>query len=197
VAEYKHLRARDGSPTTPGGLIRKLIELTAAARRHHPGASLWVYHGAGRFFAGIRYPRATIDAWTRRHGILDDTGRPLRLVLSHLRKAHKALWYLKTEGHVARFAVGHTPEVAARHYADVPALLPLHEGDRRRSVPVRPGRGAVPAGVSLRSSQHRPARVPAPLAPASLRQAFNRARRFFEFDRATRSPAIVSSRGRT
>ena len=28
---------------------------------------------------------------------------------------------------MARFAVGHTPEVAARHYADVPALRPLHE----------------------------------------------------------------------
>jgi hypothetical protein len=28
---------------------------------------------------------------------------------------------------MTRFAVGHTPEVAARHYADVPALRPLHE----------------------------------------------------------------------
>jgi hypothetical protein len=126
-AEHKQLRVRDGSSTTPGGLIRKLIELTAAARRHHSSANLWVYHGAAIFFAGIRHPRATVDAWTRRHGIVDDAGRPLRLVLSHLRKTHKALWYLKTEGHMARFAVGHTPEVAARHYADVPALRPLHE----------------------------------------------------------------------
>jgi hypothetical protein len=126
-AEHKQLRVRDGSSTTPGGLIRKLIEMTAAARRHHPSANLWVYHGAASFFAGIRHPRATVDAWTRRHGIVDDAGRPLRLVLSRLRKTHKALWYLKTEGHMARFAVGHTPEVAARHYADVPALRPLHE----------------------------------------------------------------------
>ena len=44
-AEHKFWRARDGSPTTPGGLIRKLIELTAAAHRHHPSVSLWVYHG--------------------------------------------------------------------------------------------------------------------------------------------------------
>ena len=28
---------------------------------------------------------------------------------------------------LARFAVGHTPEVAARHYADLPSLRPLHE----------------------------------------------------------------------
>lgn len=126
-AEHKHLRTRDGSPTMPGGLIRKLIELTAAARRHHPSASLWVYHGDGRFAAGIRQPTAPVDAWMRRHRIVDDAGHPLRLVLSRLRKTHKALWYLKTEGHVARFAVGHTPEIAARHYADVPALRPLHE----------------------------------------------------------------------
>ena len=73
------------------------------------------------------HPQTLVDAWTRRHAIVDDDGRPLRLLLSHLRKTHKALWYIKTEGHMARFAVGHTPEVAARHYADVPALRPLHE----------------------------------------------------------------------
>jgi hypothetical protein len=28
---------------------------------------------------------------------------------------------------MARFAVGHTPEIAARHYADIPSLRPLHE----------------------------------------------------------------------
>jgi intergrase/recombinase len=49
------------------------------------------------------------------------------LRLSQLRKTHKALWYLKTEGHMARFAVGHTAEIAARHYADIPSLRPLHE----------------------------------------------------------------------
>lgn len=126
-AEHKRLRVRDGGPTTPGGLIRRLIEVTAPARKHHPSQCLWVYCGAGRFAAGIRHPRELVDSWTRRHDIIGDDGRPLRLLLSHLRKTHKALWYLKTEGHMARFAVGHTPEVAARHYADVPALRSLHE----------------------------------------------------------------------
>lgn len=126
-AEHKRLRVRDGGSTTPGGLIRRLVEITAAARRYHPSENLWVYCGTGTFGAGIRHPQVLVDAWMRRHGIVDDDGRPLRLLLSRLRKTHKALWYLKTEGHVARFAVGHTPEVAARHYADVPALRPLHE----------------------------------------------------------------------
>jgi hypothetical protein len=67
------------------------------------------------------------DIWTRHHAIVDDDGQPLRLLLSRLRKTHKALWYHKTEGHMARFAVGHTVEVAARHYADIPSLRPLHE----------------------------------------------------------------------
>lgn len=126
-AEYKAMRVRDGGAGTPGGLIRRLIEVTAAARQHVPSECLWVYQCCGALRAGIDHPRPTLDAWTRRHGIVDDDGRPLRLLLSRLRKTHKALWYLKTEGHMARFAVGHTPEVAARHYADLPSLRPLHE----------------------------------------------------------------------
>ena len=126
-AEHKRLRVRDGGPTTPGGMIRRRIEVTARARGRHPSQCLWVYCGAGALAAGIGHPQELVDSWTRRHDIVDDDGRPLRLLLSRLRKTHKALWYLKTEGHMARFAVGHTPEVAARHYADVPALRPLHE----------------------------------------------------------------------
>ncbi|MGH8429602.1 MAG: hypothetical protein ACREUF_04275, partial [Solimonas sp.] len=59
--------------------------------------------------------------------IADDDRRPLHLLLSRLRKTHKALWYAKTQGDLARFAVGHTPEIAARHYADLPSLRHLHE----------------------------------------------------------------------
>lgn len=126
-AEHKTLRVRDGGAGTPGGLIRRLIDVTAAARQHVQSECLWVYQCWGALRAGIGHPRHTLDAWTRRNGIVDDDGRPLRIVLSRLRKTHKALWYLKTEGHMARFAVGHTSEVAARHYADLPSLRPLHE----------------------------------------------------------------------
>ena len=126
-AEYKTIKVRDGGVGTPGGLIRRVIEVTAAARRHHSNQGLWIDHRCGTLTDHIGHSRETIDAWTRRYSIVDDESRPLRLVLSRLRKTHKALWYLKTEGHMARFAVGHTPEVAARHYADVPSLRPLHE----------------------------------------------------------------------
>ncbi len=126
--EWKRLRVRDGASSTPGGIIRTLIELTAAARRHKPSDSLWIYFHTGRLEDRITlHGRETIDSWIARHGIVDDAGQPLRLLLSRLRKTHKALWYAKTQGDLARFAIGHTPEVAARHYADLPSLRHLHE----------------------------------------------------------------------
>lgn len=126
-AEHKTLRVRDGNHRTPGGLIRQVIALTPAARRHRPSDSLWLHYGSGELKSGLKHPQYLIDLWTTKHNILDDDGHPLHLSLSRLRKTHKALWYLKTEGHMTRFAVGHTREVAARHYADIPALRQLHE----------------------------------------------------------------------
>jgi hypothetical protein len=127
-SEWKRLRVRDGASSTPGGIIRTLIELTAAPRRHKPSDSLWVYFHWGRLFDRfIHHPQNMIDNWVARHGIVDDAGQPLHLLLSHLRKTHKALWYAKTQGDLARFAIGHTPEVAAHHYADLPSLRHLHE----------------------------------------------------------------------
>jgi len=126
-AEHKSMRVRDGGIGTPGGLIRRLIDVTAAARQHLPSECLWVYHNAGGLRTGIRIPAQLIASWVRRHGIVDDDGAPLRLLLSRLRKTHKALWYTKTEGHMTRFAVGHSRDVAARHYADLPSLRHLHE----------------------------------------------------------------------
>jgi hypothetical protein len=75
----------------------------------------------------IHHPQWQVDVWIRHHDIRDDDGKPLYLLLSRLRKTHKALWYLKSQGEIARFAVGHTPEVAVRHYADIPSLRPVHE----------------------------------------------------------------------
>src|SRR3546814_15371204 len=46
-AEHKSMRIRDGGGGTPGGLIRRLIDVTAAARVHLPGDCLWAYHNVG------------------------------------------------------------------------------------------------------------------------------------------------------
>lgn len=156
-AEYKSMRVRDGGIGTPGGLIRRLIEVTAVARQHLTTDCLWVYHSAGGLHAGIRHPRERLDAWVARHRIVDDDGKPLYLLLARLRKTHKALWYTKTEGHMARFAVGHTREVAARHYADLPSLRPLHEATVAEAF-----REAVAAAMPT---------ILAPTAEQSLRDA--------------------------
>jgi len=126
-AEHKSMRVRDGGSGTPGGLIRRLIDVTAAAREHLPDDCLWAYHNVGGLRGGIFDLKHQLASWALRHGISDDDGKSLHLLLSRLRKTHKALWYTKTEGHMTRFAVGHSREVAARHYADLPSLRPLHE----------------------------------------------------------------------
>ena len=91
-AEHKGMRVRDGGGGTPGGLIRRLIEVTATARTHLNDDRIWVYHNAGGLRAGIRHPTERIDAWVAQNDIVDDDGKPLYLLLSRLRKTHKALW---------------------------------------------------------------------------------------------------------
>ena len=65
--------------------------------------------------------------FVRRHQLTDDEGEPLNLQLSRLRKTQKAEWYIKTNGQLDAFAIGHSLEVAANHYADIPALRRIHE----------------------------------------------------------------------
>jgi len=106
---------------------------TSERRQHVPVSTstenciVWLYFHTGRIADRILHPQEMIDIWVARHSLVDDPGQPLPLLLSRLRKTHKALWYAKTQGDMARFAIGHTPEVAARHYADLPSLRHLHE----------------------------------------------------------------------
>ena len=125
-SEWKRLRVRDGGSSTPGGLVRLAIRLSARARRHADTDRLWVYCTLFGLITpkDLRYPTR---CFIERHGVVDDKGDALHLTLSRLRKTQKAEWYVKTEGQMERFAVGHTPEVAANHYADIPALRHVHE----------------------------------------------------------------------
>ena len=111
------------------------------ARR--PGADGAAPDGAGAREAERRQPVVLLPQWTPdgrvhpseevlasfvdRNDIVDDGGKPLKLVLVRLRKTHKAEWYRRTNGQMEQFAIGHTAEVAANHYADIPALRALHE----------------------------------------------------------------------
>ena len=125
-SEWKRLRVRDGGSSTPGGLLRLALRLSARARRHAETDRLWVYCTSFGLITpkDLRYPT---QRFIERHGIVDDKGDALHLALSRLRKTQKAEWYVKTEGQMERFAVGHMPEIAANHYADIPALRHVHE----------------------------------------------------------------------
>ncbi|MER8472808.1 hypothetical protein NKH23_25985 [Mesorhizobium sp. M1328] len=126
-AEWKRLRVRDGGSSTPGGLIRKVLQWTAPARSRLGADTLWVHCAWGRLTPRILSMKEAVVSWTGRHGILDEQGQPFRLNLTRLRNTHKATWYRRTGGQLDRFAVGHSVAVAANHYADIPALRHLHD----------------------------------------------------------------------
>jgi hypothetical protein len=126
-AEWKQLRVRDGSTTTPGGLIRLALALTERARRHLGSDRLWVLWTVAGLRPASEDGRQGIDAFVKTHRLKGDGGKPLHLNLSRLRKTQKAEWYRRTGGQMEQFAVGHSVAVAARHYAEIPALAHIHE----------------------------------------------------------------------
>ncbi|SDN38013.1 phage integrase SAM-like domain-containing protein [Ensifer sp. YR511] len=126
-SEWKHVRVRDGSIATPGGLMRLAISLTERARRHTGSDRLWVLWTVNGLRSLSDDGTQGVDAFVERYKLTDDEGRPLRLQLSRLRKTFKAEWYRRTNGQLEQFAVGHSIPVAARHYADIPALRHVHE----------------------------------------------------------------------
>lgn len=126
-ADWKRLRVRDGGSTTPGGLIRLALALTERARRHLGSDRLWVlWTVAGLRPASDDGPN-DLDRFAADHGLVDDEDRPLHINLSRLRKTQKAEWYHRTGGQMEQFAIGHTVAVAARHYAEIPALAHIHD----------------------------------------------------------------------
>jgi hypothetical protein len=126
-AQWKRLRVRDGGSSTPGGLIRLAIGLTARARRYLGTDALWASWNGYGLSDGTRISRSGVSVFIAHHGVMDDDGRPLHLELSRLRKTQKAERYLRSHGQLDDFALGHTVAVAARHYADIPALRHVHE----------------------------------------------------------------------
>jgi len=126
-AEWKRLRVRDGSTATPGGLIRLAVALTERARRHLRSDRLWVLWTVTGLRPAREDGRQGIDAFVKSHSLNDGDGKPLHLNLSRLRKTQKAEWYRRTGGQMEQFAVGHSIAVAARHYAQIPALAHIHE----------------------------------------------------------------------
>ncbi len=128
------MRVRDGGAATPGGLLRLVMRLTLRARRHageEDCQKLWIYlqtSAVPQVRASSNFLSAPFSQrFTARHGILGEDGEPLILHYRRLRKTYKAEFYRLTRGQLPLLASGHSPEVAAAHYADIPALRPVHE----------------------------------------------------------------------
>ncbi|QMU75975.1 hypothetical protein GXW83_09740 [Streptacidiphilus sp. PB12-B1b] len=127
--EWNRIRVRDGSPRSPGGLLRLALRLTAQVREVTGSPALWQYRqAAGVLCTRLSPPVATSMAtrFVAAHQ-LSDHGEPLVLNLSRLRKTYKAAVYKATGGRMSAFVQGHSPDVAAAHYADIPSLRDLHE----------------------------------------------------------------------
>lgn len=130
----KSVRVADGGALHhPGGLVRLALRLTQRGRTLLGSDALWVGAGDDGLCEPFRKQHShtlQVDRFLRRHGLVGRTdrgGRPLLLDLRRLRKSYKSELYHRTAGVLPDFAVGHSQETAASHYADIPAHRELHE----------------------------------------------------------------------
>ncbi len=129
--EWKTERVRDGGITTPGGIIRRVVQLTQRARSHFGISQLWVAFGHGHLYLphfSVTQRNGPIARFVTDHDLRDEQGQPLTLQLLRLRKTRRAERYLLGHGQLEDVARGvHTPQIAGDHYADIPALRHIHE----------------------------------------------------------------------
>lgn len=144
------VRLRDGNLTTPGGIIRAVLALTAPLRHHSPSDYLW-WCLAGRNSKGMRagqmgrvpsfVPGRSVMAgitapvvinldllpqWVARHDLRDEDGAPLDLQASRLRKNYKVEVTRATGGALGALTDDHTAVVHIGRYAKVKAAVKVH-----------------------------------------------------------------------
>ncbi|WP_330436272.1 hypothetical protein OIC43_42505 [Streptomyces sp. NBC_00825] len=163
-SELNRMRVRDGGASTPGGLVRLVLRLTRRARVHaweESKSALWIYwqDRRGRISGGSRHfrPRHAAGLFCERYDLRDEDGERMAVQLRRLRKTYKAEYYRATKGQLPLLARGHSAEVAAAHYADIPSLRPLHEA-------------AVAEGLTQALEEAVQLRVIPPQREAELRQ---------------------------
>lgn len=138
AVDEDHMRIRVDGRLAPGALIKIVLNFTKATRRLAPADEAdWLFIGYGRRPRGdgTSLRRLVLESdlvYSRRlcakYGIVDDDKQPLDgLTLARLRKTHKAEKYIKTDGHLADVADDHSRSIAAKNYANIPSLRPLHE----------------------------------------------------------------------
>ena len=133
-------RVRDGQGTSPGGLVRNLVQITARARRWAGSDALWVAvkekegfttRAAGEFRARNGQNSPLQEFALDYDLVYEDAPDGDELLVVHgsrLRKTYVAAAYRAVGGDVGATAraAGNTARVAMRHYGDIPSLGPLH-----------------------------------------------------------------------
>ncbi|MCG7522949.1 hypothetical protein MHW47_00570 [Streptomyces sp. OfavH-34-F] len=135
--QNKSLRVRDGGTLrTPGGVIRLSQRLTQRARDMIGAEELWVLPSGTTGVLAPRFTRTVaVDTVPRRaflaehkiDAMKDHDGGGVSLDLRRIRKTFKSRQYLRAGGILPDFVSGHSPGVAARHYADIPAHDEIHD----------------------------------------------------------------------
>jgi hypothetical protein len=135
--QNKSLRVRDGGTLrSPGGVIRLALRLTQRARDIAGSEELWVVASGMTGEAVPRFTRNVVvdTPWRRSFladykidAMVDRDGGGVSLDLRRLRKTFKSRRYLQAGGVLPDFVSGHTPQVAARHYADIAAHDEIHD----------------------------------------------------------------------
>lgn len=125
---------RDGGISTPGGIIRLLLDMTKPAADHlqeigsKDAGKLWVgvRQCWGDLYTAISFSYA--NDFIRSLGIAGDDGKQLLSAPpARMRKTFKSNRYKEIGGHLRRFASDNSPSIADRHYADLEAHKDLHE----------------------------------------------------------------------
>lgn len=133
-------RVRDGTGTSPGGLIRNLVRISEGARRWVDSDALWVAIKDKQGFttqAAVEFriragANSPLQQFVLDHDLVWESPpqRGDRLVVhgGRLRKTYVAAAYRAVGGDLAATAraAGNTARVAMRHYGDIASLGPLH-----------------------------------------------------------------------
>ncbi|WP_404502420.1 hypothetical protein [Arthrobacter sp. GAS37] len=128
-SEHKEVRVKDGSLSTPGGIIRAVITLTASARATLGSDMLWLGHQQFGSLGVYKFDdtKSLFRQFVTDYGLTDPDGGPLKLNLVRIRKTYKSLRYRALNGDMNDFPNGHSADVAARNYANVETNRDLHE----------------------------------------------------------------------
>lgn len=119
---------KDGGVRTPGGIIKAVLKITEELAERYDTKKLWAYYDYRKgvlFHKDSLNRKYALDIFVSNHNLVNPDGSPLDLQLVRLRKTVKLDEYKETRG-VPSLMKGHSANVAAQHYANLPQTIQTH-----------------------------------------------------------------------